>query len=181
MLSLKNDGSFTEHINAIRQKADKAYYGIVAKSKEWQGFNPKTFFHIFDHTILPILSYGAETWSGKEWSVIEKLHLMACKYILGVNQSTPTTGIYAELGRHPIQLQWKIAIIKYLKRLNDLSEDRLAKKAYRQLILDDENGHFSWFSVTNTVKQEHAVDVPDSVETIKSEIKSTFLVILRKI
>ena len=99
---------------------------------------------------------------------------MAFKYILGVNQSTPTIEIYAELRRHPIQLQWKIAIIKYLKRLNDLPEDRLAKKAYRQLILDDENGHFSWFSVTNTIKQEHAIDVSDSVETIKSEIKSTF-------
>ena len=159
----KNDGSFTEHINAIREKADKAYYGIVAKSKEWQGFNPKTFLHIFDHTILPILSYGAEIWGGKEWSVIEKLHLMAYKYILGVNQSTPTIGIYAELGRHSIQLQWKIAIIKYLKRLNELPEDRPAKKACRQLILDDENSHFNWLSVTNTIRQEHAIDVSDSV------------------
>ena len=105
---------------------------------------------------------------------------MTFKYILGVNQSTPTIEIYGELRRHPIQLQWKIAIIKYLKRLNDLPEDRLAKKAYRQLILDDENGHFSWFSVTNTIKQEHAIDVSDSVETIKSEIKSTFFSHLKK-
>ena len=67
----KNDGSFTEHINAIKEKADKAYYCIVAKNKEWQGFNPKTFFHIFDHTILQILSYGAELWGEKEWSVAE--------------------------------------------------------------------------------------------------------------
>ena len=84
------------------------------------------------------------------------------------------TRLYSEyqlLERHPIHKQWKIAIIKYLKRLNDLPEDRLAKKAYRQLILDYEN--ISWLSVTNTIRQEHAIDVSGSVETIKSKINST--------
>ena len=86
----------------------------MAKSKEWQGFNPITFFHIFDHIILPILSYGAEVWGGNERSELEKLHLMACEYSLGVSQSIPTYGIYAELGRHPIHVQWKVAVVKYL-------------------------------------------------------------------
>ena len=76
-------GSFIEHVNTLKEKANKAYYSIVARSKEWQGFNPKTFFHIFDHTILPILNYGAEIWGGKEWIELEKLHLSACKYNLG--------------------------------------------------------------------------------------------------
>ena len=116
-------GSFIEHVNTLKEKANKAYYSIVARSKEWQGFNPKTFFHIFDHTILPILNYGAEIWGGKEWIELEKLHLSAYKYILGVSHSTPTNGIYAELGRHPLQISRKIAIVKYLKRLTELSED----------------------------------------------------------
>ena len=128
----KNDGSFTEHINAIKEKADKAYCYIVAKNKEWQGFNPKKHFSTY--------------------------------FIIQ---------FYAELERHPLQLQWRIATIKYLKRLIELPEDRLAKKAYRQLILDDENSHFNWLSVANKIKQEHAIDVSDSVETIKSKIKST--------
>ena len=73
-------------------------YSIIAKCKEWQGFDPKTaFFHIFGHTILPILNYGAEVCRGKDWTELEKLHLSACKYILGVSHSTPTDGIYAEL------------------------------------------------------------------------------------
>ena len=55
-----SDGSFIEHIKNLKEKANKAYYSIIAKNKEWQGFNPKTFFHIFGHTILPILNYGAE-------------------------------------------------------------------------------------------------------------------------
>ena len=88
------------------------------KSKKWQGFSPKTFFRIFDRTILPIMNYGAEIWSGNEWSALEKLHLLARKHVLGVPQSTQTDGIYTELGRHPIIMHRKISIIKYLKRFS---------------------------------------------------------------
>ena len=118
-------GSFTELVNTLKDKANKAYYSIIARSKEWQRFNPKTFFHVFYHTIVPILNYGAEVWRGKDWTELEKLHLSACKYILGVSHSTPTDGIYAELGRHPLHISRKIVIAKYLKRLLGLSEDRL--------------------------------------------------------
>ena len=122
------------NLNRVKEKGNKAYHSIVAKSKEWQGFNPKTFFHIFDHTILPILNYGAEIWGGKDWIKLEKLHLSVCKYILGVSHSTLADGIYAELGRHPLQISRKISIAKYLKRLTELSEDPLAKKAFRQQV-----------------------------------------------
>ena len=48
------------------------------------------------------MNYGAEIWGENEWLTLETLHLLACIYILGVPQSTPTNGIHAELGRHPI-------------------------------------------------------------------------------
>ena len=64
--------------------------------------------------ILPILNYGAEIWGAKDWIELEKLHLSACKCILGVSHLTPSDGIYAELGRHPLQISRKIAIAKYL-------------------------------------------------------------------
>ena len=61
------NGSFIEQVSTLKEKANKVYYSIVAKSKEWQGFNPKTFFHILDHTILPVLNYGGEIWGEKDW------------------------------------------------------------------------------------------------------------------
>ena len=91
-----SDGSFIEQVNTLKEKANKAY-----KSKEWQGFNPKTFFHIFDHTHN---SSCPEVWGRKDWTGLEKLHLSACKCILGVSHSTPTDDIYAELGRHPLRI-----------------------------------------------------------------------------
>ena len=36
-----SDGSFLEQVNTLKEKANKAYYSIIAKSKECEGFNPK--------------------------------------------------------------------------------------------------------------------------------------------
>ena len=102
-------------------------------------------FQIFDHTILSIMNNGDELWplGGNEWSTLEKLHLLACKYVLGVPQSSPTDGIYAEPRRHPIVIQRKISIVKYFKRLTELPDVRLAKKAYQQLIQDDDDERYN--------------------------------------
>ena len=132
---------------------------------------PKFFFRIFDHTILPIMNYGAEIWGGNEWSALEKLHLLACKYILGVPQSSPTDGIYAELERHPIFIQRKILIVKYLKRLKELRDETLAKKptnnSSKITMMDNITGYLlqvlSWMD-------EYTLDIADSLETTKSKL-----------
>ena len=53
---------------------------------------------------------------------------MACKFILGVNQATPSNAIYAEVGRYPLETHRKISMIKYIKRFENLPDERLAKK-----------------------------------------------------
>ena len=45
-ITIKVDGSFTEHVSLIRDKATKAYFSLVAKDREWQGFSPKVFLHV---------------------------------------------------------------------------------------------------------------------------------------
>ena len=175
-----SDGSFIEHIKNLKEKPNKAYYSIIAKSKEWEGFNPKTFFHIFDHTILPILNYGAEIWGGKEWTELEKLHLSACKYILGVSHSTPTDGLYAELGRHPLHISRKITIVKYFKCLSKLSDGWLAKKAFKQLSLDDSLNHHNWVSMANSIISEFSLDVTVPEKKLKNKIKSIYNKTLEK-
>ena len=120
------------------------------------------------------MNYGAEIWDGNEWSALEKLHLLGCKYILGVPQSTPTDGIYDELGRHPIFIQRKILIVTYLKRLTELPDERLAKNAYKQLIQDNDDGQYNWLSFESIIMDEYTLDIADSVETTKSKIVSAF-------
>ena len=134
---------------------------------------PKYFFRIFDHTILRIMNYDAEIWGGNEWSALEKLHLLACKYILGVPQSSPTDGIYAELERHPIFIQRKILIVKYLKRLKELRDETLAKKptnnSSKITMMDNITGYLLQVL---PFMDEYTLDIADSLETTKSKIVS---------
>ena len=88
----------------LLEKADKCTYALVAKNREWKGFKPRLSLHLFDHLISPILSYGCEVWGNYDWAEIERLHLWFCKFALGVKTSTPTDGIYAELGRCPLRV-----------------------------------------------------------------------------
>ena len=122
---IRNNGTFTEHVSVVKDKAIKAYHTLIAKNREWQGFSPKTYLHIFDHTILPILNYAADVWGGNEWLDLERIHLM---FIPGVNQATPSNAIYAELGRYPLEIHHKISMIKYIKRFENLPDERLAKR-----------------------------------------------------
>ena len=108
----------------------------------------------------------------KEWTELEKLHLSACKYIIGVSHSTPTDGIYAELGRHPLHISRKITIVKYFKRLSELSNGQLAKKAFKQLSLDD--NHYNWVSVANSITSEFSLDVTVPEEKLKNKIRSIY-------
>ena len=60
-----------------------------------------------------------------EWPTLEKIHLMACKFILKVNQATPSSAVYVELGRYPLEIHCKISMTKYMKKFED---ERLAEK-----------------------------------------------------
>ena len=120
------------------------------------------------------MNYGAEIWGGKVWTELDKLHLAARKYILGVSHSTPTDGIYAELGRQSLHISRKITIAKYYKRLSELPEDRSAKKAFGQLNLDDNNNHYNWVSVANSIRDEFSLDLTESEEKLKNKIKSAY-------
>ena len=80
---------------------------------------------------------------------------MACKFILGVKQATPSNAIYAELGRYPSEIHCKISMIKYFKRFQNLPDERLAKK----LMVDDAKGHHNWFSQTRNLVKENDIEI----------------------
>jgi hypothetical protein len=89
----------------------KAYFKLY---KDFLSHNTdvKTYIHVFDHTILPILLYGCEIWGyfntltarfrnesiplDTVYSKIgcEQLHIKFCKRVLGVHQKVPILLFY---------------------------------------------------------------------------------------
>ncbi len=75
---MKSNGSFSDHVDKIKEKAQKSYYNLLSKSREWGGFQPRLFIYLFDHTIAPILNYASEVWDFDEWPKLETVHLSVC-------------------------------------------------------------------------------------------------------
>ena len=105
---------------------------------------------------------------------LKNLHLQACKYTLGMSQSTPTDGVYAELGRYPFYVYRKISIIKCLKLLENLSNERIGKKGFNKLKRNHDNNHYNLASQTFANLKEYYVLVTDSDSEIKYKMKESY-------
>ena len=143
---LDNKGSFKNHVEMLVAKAVKCIYSVLTKNREWKDFKPRLLLHLFDHLIAPVISYGCEIWGNQNWDEIERIHLYFWKLTLGVKPSTPTDGIYAELGRYPLKIFRQIQMVKFAIRISNLNGSRYANEALKVLIEDDMKGHYKWFS-----------------------------------
>ena len=90
------------------------------------------FFKLFDSQVKPILLYGAEVWGMKKREIIEKVHLYACKKLLGVSNKTPNSFIYSELNRYPLVIDARMRVFKYWAKVLGMEEGRLPSQAYRR-------------------------------------------------
>ena len=171
---LKSNGSFSEHVDKVKEKAQKAYFSLMSKSREWGGFQPRLFLYLFDHTILPILNYASEIWGSDEWPKLETLHLKACKFALGVRANTTTDAVYSELGRISLQFHRHINIVKFLSRLSSLESERYANKAFIMLANDAESGQSNWVSKARNLQLLYGIQSSDSHLNIKIKIRKYF-------
>ena len=64
--------------------------------------------------------------------------------------------------------------MKYLKRLEGLSNERLAKKAFNQLKQNQDNSHYNWVSQAFASLEEYNVLVTDCDSKIKYKIKESY-------
>ena len=58
--------SYKAHVEMIVDKANKCFFSLIKKSREWRGFNPSLLPYLFDHLITPVLSYGCEIWGNHQ-------------------------------------------------------------------------------------------------------------------
>ena len=49
-----------------------------------------------------------------------------------------------------------------------------SKKAFRQLCLDDNNKHYNWVSMANSILDEFSLDITDSEDKLKNKVRSIY-------
>jgi len=58
---------------------------------------------LFDHTIVPILTYSCEVWGFSNLYLIEQINHKFLRNVIKVKKTTPSYMIMAELGRYPLE------------------------------------------------------------------------------
>ena len=176
-VTIKSNGSFNEHIENMNLKAGKAYYALISKCKDFSGLQPRLFLYLFDQTIVPILNYASEIWGFEEYSTLERLHLSACKYILGVKSTTCTDAVYAELGRISLQSIRHACMLKFFARLlllNVSEPHRLVCKSFRFLCDAADLGFVNWVSRVRELQARYDILPSDNVSDVKSKVRHFF-------
>ena len=72
---------------------------------------------LFDNTVLPILTYESEFGGYEGLDMLERVHTDFLRRITKCRKSTPKYMLYAELGRHPIEITIKQRMVSFWTRL----------------------------------------------------------------
>ena len=103
---------------------------------------------LFDHTIVPILTYSAEVWGYENTKIIEQVHLSFLRKITKTRMSTPAYMLYGETGRYPLNIIIKSKMIQFWTTLLRGKESKIFPYFYLAMF-NDSSRNFKW---TNYVK-----------------------------
>ena len=143
-----------EGVKQLAVKGKKALFDVIRVHNQLDQMTIKTFFKIFDSKIQPIVLYAAEMWGVSEaHSIVERVHLTACKRVLNVAPRTPNKMVYGELGRYPLYINCYIRAVKYWFRVLHMDAERLPNQAYRMLMNLDSLGKENWVSKIRAILQ----------------------------
>lgn len=119
-ITMKFNGNFNVAINALIDKARKAYFKI----KKTIGLNNpcKLLEKLFDSLVSPVLLYCSEIWGvdlivKESPNPLEKFHLKFIKEILGVHCKSSNDACRAELARLPLKNKICSSIIGFFNHL----------------------------------------------------------------
>lgn len=95
--------SFNKTRKSLVEQAEKALHFLYTRISNID-LPVDLILKLFDHTIVPILTYNCEVWGYENSDIIEQVHSSFLRYITKVRKSTPLFMLRAELGRYPLSI-----------------------------------------------------------------------------
>ena len=108
---------------------------------------------LFDHTIIPILTYASEIWGYEDLSIIENIHRDFLRTIFKLRKSTPLYMLYAETGRYPLSIVVKFRAIGFWLNMITGDTNKLSYKVYRYM-LNIPNFKSKWLTFVRQIIEE---------------------------
>ena len=144
------NGTFVKAIERQIQQATKAMYSLLTKSRRLC-LPIDITCDLFDKTVLPVLIYSCEIWGCGNLNSVEIFYKKFLKIILKLNTSTPSTMIYGEVGKLPIENVIHQRMISYWIKVSEDKHTKYSNIMYRLLYKLHSSGAytFQWFTKIN--------------------------------
>jgi len=141
-VTFSSNGSFLAARKHIVEQATKALHLLFTRSSN-AGLPLDLTIKLFDHTVMPILTYGSEIFGYENIEMLEKVHNDFLRKITKARKSTPISFLHGELGRYPISVVIQSRMISYWARILSGKEQKIARLVY-QYMLNQPNGDYKW-------------------------------------
>ena len=145
---VKPSGTVKHAMNTLNGKAKKALRPLMCAIARFN-IPAKTSIRLFHTFISPIILYNVENWGAMTDKKLENfteiglfndtnnsktdlIHRKLLKCILGVSRSCPNISVYGETGEIPLSLKGFRLMLDYWKRLTNLPDESLAKRALKE-------------------------------------------------
>ena len=143
-------GEIKSGLHDLRDRAFKAFMKLRNQMGTSFNQNIPIALDLFDTMIKPILLYSSDFWGclklPKE-NPIDKLHMMFCKQLLGVQKQTTNIGVLLELGRIPLNIYACKYAIKNWERIKGKNSNDLLLSSYNDAV----NENLIWISNLKTI------------------------------
>jgi hypothetical protein len=148
-IKFSSTGSFLNARKHIVEQSKKAMFLLFSKIRN-ADLPIDLSIKLFDHTVLPILTYGSEIFGFENLDMLESVHNDFLRKLLNARRSTPIYILHGELGRYPISVVVKSRMIGFWTRLLSGDHNKLSFKLYTYMV-NRQTATFKWTSYVKRI------------------------------
>jgi hypothetical protein len=143
-LLVSNRLVWTKAQQTLAAQANKTVSFILKSTKSVNFVNTEMLWTLFDHMVLPILTYGSQIWGCDTVKCIEQVQDKYCKYLLKLPNQAVNVAVRGECGRLPVKVTATLYVLKYWCTLLYMDNNRLPKSCYKMIHALDASGRVTW-------------------------------------
>ena len=148
-LLFTSNGSFLSARKQLAEQAKRAMHSVLAQSRALN-LPLDLQLKLFDHTVVPILLYGAEVWGHESHEVQEKVQVEFSRKITNAKKSTPRYMLYGELGRYPLTINIKTRMVNFWNKIICSHRNKISKQVYNY-VLNDTSNEYKWLTYIKNI------------------------------
>ena len=161
-IHIDNRLSFKEHIATRVSQARKAFYRLGRLANIERGLSPKAVRQLYLACVTSVADYGSQIyWKNQSYatSLLQSLHNLACRKIIGVFRTSPSLPTSIESGLTSPAIRLNTNNRKYASRAHQLSSNYPIQKAITRITNTDKasykkpNQHRQLYTIVKSIPE----------------------------